>query len=388
MDITQEYLRSADRHEESIHTVSALLEQYRDDADLSRETGPEAELDTAGERYEETSTVLMGMIAEHLVIEVSDAAVQQDDDAAARMTALQEIDARVVRYTTMITAFRDPEGAGHGLRSGSLTQAELATLGDEGLARECAAAFAELRRGDAASSPSAPESDDTAARPTVFEVKPYFDAILGRAGGDIRGTIGAGIPWKKMIGDALRDATQEFDTQSPNMVENALTPLRRLLARGWRQVLAKVSLLVGPHASGIGKFAWDIIKDYIPDAEERSLGALLGKALKARESQSEAQKIADGNPGCVSRVKKACENVNAHHGSRRKAIRLLNLALPGLLLLPGHGLQLQVTATALLLIYEVWLAHDHLDSPILKNLRLPKNTGLLTAVNAAVADPH
>ena len=83
----------------------------------------------------------MGMIAEHLVIEVSDAAVQQDDDAAARMTALQEIDARVVRYTTMITAFRDPEGAHTRLRSGSLTQAELATLGDEGLARECAAAF-------------------------------------------------------------------------------------------------------------------------------------------------------------------------------------------------------------------------------------------------------
>ena len=125
-----------------------------------------------------------------------------------------------------------------------------------------------------------------------------------------------------------RDATQEFDTQSPTMVENALTPLRRLLARGWRQVLAKVSLLVGPHASGIGKFAWDIIKDYIPDAEERSLGALLGKALKARESQSEAPEIADGNPGCVSRVKKERREVNAHHGSRRKAIRLLSLRCP------------------------------------------------------------
>ena len=41
MEMTQEYLRSADRHEESIHTVSALLEQYRDGGEPFRGRGPE-----------------------------------------------------------------------------------------------------------------------------------------------------------------------------------------------------------------------------------------------------------------------------------------------------------------------------------------------------------
>jgi hypothetical protein len=52
--------------------------------------------------------------------------------------------------------------------------------------------------------------------------------------------------------------------------------------------------------------------------------------------------------------------------------------------IPVAGLQVQIAATALLLIYEVWLAHDHLDSLILPQIRLPRNSGLLTAVRGAV----
>jgi hypothetical protein len=387
MDITQEYQHAVNRHEESLQRLSALLEQYRNGENLSRDGGPEAELDAASERYEETSTELMGIITGHLVISVSNDGVQQDDDAVARAVALKGIDARIVRYTTAITAFRDPEGAGHGLRQGPLTQGELATLGDEGLAGECAPAFGQLRQEDATSTPTL-EPDAPAVTPSAFEVKPYFDSILHRAAGDIAGTFAAGGLWKLLINDALCDTIRDFGTSSLTWLKDTLTPLRRLLVRGWRQVLTKISLLVGPQGPGVGELAEGIIKDYIPDAEEWSLGALLGKALKVRDSQSEAQKLVDKNLPRVPRVKEACEKVDAHHADRRKAIRILNLALPGLLLIPGHGLPLQVTATASLLIYEIWLAHDHLDSPILKNLRLPKNTGLLTAVNAALADSH
>ena len=62
MEITEEFRRAAGRHEGAIRDVSALLERYRDGADLSRETGPEAELDTAGERYEQTSAEVTGLI--------------------------------------------------------------------------------------------------------------------------------------------------------------------------------------------------------------------------------------------------------------------------------------------------------------------------------------
>jgi hypothetical protein len=75
-----------------------------------------------------------------------------------------------------------------------------------------------------------------------------------------------------------------------------------------------------------------------------------------------------------------------HHENRRKAVRPLNLALPICQLLHGPGLALQVAATAMLLVYEVWLAHDHLDSPVLKDVRLPKVR--VTAVErSAVTDP-
>jgi hypothetical protein len=151
-------------------------------------------------------------------------------------------------------------------------------------------------------------------------------------------------------------------------------------------VLSKVSLLVGPHASGVGQFVVSLVQPFVPDAEGWGGGKVLGKALQVGEPQVRTQKLVDDNQDRAGNAKEACEKVDAHHTRMRKPVRLLlNAALPGLQLIPVHGLQLQVIATAMLLIDHVWLAHDHLDSPVLNKLRLPKNIGLLTEVQAVVA---
>ena len=299
-----------------------------------------------------------------------------------RMTTLLDIDATIVRYTSVITALRDPEGAGYGLRTGPLTEVEREDLGLAGLAETCAPMFTELRQAnDAASPPPA----SPAEIPPKIEVKRYFDAILNRAGTDIVGTIASGLAWEKSVGHTLLHTIEHFSEWLPGSVRRTLTPLRHLLIRGWRQVLSKISLLVGPHASGVGQFVVNVVQPFAPDAEGWGAGKVLGKALRVVEPQVKAQKLADDNPDRVEKVKEACEKVDAHHKKMRKHVRKLNAALPGLQLIPVHGLQLQVIATATLLIYHVWLAHDHLDSPVLGNLRLPKNIGLLNEVQAVVA---
>jgi hypothetical protein len=394
MEITEEFRLAVDRHEGAIRELSLLLEHYRDDAELPRQTGPEAELDAAAERYEETSVEVTGLIIPYLVVNPpgdadqagGDVPVSQDDDAVTRMSALLEIDATVVRYTAVITALRDPEGAGYGLRTEPLTQVELEDLGVDGLAEMCEPAFAELRQANSAAAPPPASPGETSrARPSKFEVKPYFDVILNRAGTDIAGTIASGLAWEKSIAHGLLHTIRDFANWLPGSLRHALTPLRRLLIRGWRQALSKVSLLVGPHASDLGEFIVSIVQILAPDAEGWGGGKVLGMALQSREPQVRAQKLVDDNRDRVWEAKEACEKVDAHHKKMRKLVRLLNAALPGLQLIPVHGLQLQVIATATLLIYHVSLAHDHLDSPVLQKLRLPKNIGLLTEIQTAVA---
>jgi hypothetical protein len=128
-----------------------------------------------------------------------------------------------------------------------------------------------------------------------------------------------------------------------------------------------------------------IVQLLAPDAEGWGGGKVLGMALQSREPQVKAQKLVDDNRDRVWEAKEACEKVDAHHKKMRKLVRPLNAALPGLQLIPVCGLQLQVIATATLLIYHVSPAHDHLDSPVLQKLRLPKNIGLLTEIQTAVA---
>jgi hypothetical protein len=384
MEITPEYLGAVRRHEGAVQLLSDLLGQYRDGTELSRHVGPEAELDEAARRYEETSAVLAGLIVERLFTTVGgaggQAATRWDDDAGVRLIALLEVDATVVRYATVLITLRDPEGAGHLLRAGPLRREELAALG-AGVAQACAPAFADLRRESGTAVPPAVRSTGS----PVLDVQQYFDAILDRAAAEIIGTIASGLAWEQLIGHALMHAIGDLSNWLPAGLRQDLTPLRRLLVRGWRQALSKVSLMVGPDAASVGQFVAGIFGEFLPDAEEWGVAATLRRTLRAGETQEEAQKLVDDNPRRAPQVTQACEKVNTHHAGQQKAIRLLNAALPGCHLLPGPGLPLQVIATALLLIYEVWLAHDHLDSPVMENRRLRRNVGLLREIRTVVA---
>jgi hypothetical protein len=381
MNITEEYLRAVREYEASVKRVSEILVYYRDSVDLVRVSGPEDELEAASQRYEEASTILLGAIVPHLIVRANGDAVR-DHDAVARMIAVQQTGAEIVLYTSLIIAFRDPAPDDQALRPGALSVAELDTLGHATVAEECAPAFTRLHRADAAAATSSVKTTEPAV-PAAFKVKPYFDTILGQAAGDVIGTIGSGLPWKKMIDADLADAVHKLGIRSVDWLQKTVNKLRLLLIRAWRQVLTNVRLLVGPDAQEVGTVAGEILDNYRPDAVGWTLSTVLGKTLKIHESESAAQQVADQYPARASQMKDACDKVGDHYADHRKVLRRLNPALPFLLLIPGYGVQAQVTAAALLLLYEVWLAHDHLDSPVLEKLRIRGNTGLRTAVTAA-----
>jgi hypothetical protein len=389
VEITLEYQDAVGRHQESIVRIGSLLQQYRDDTNLSRDGAPETELDTAAEQYERTSVEVAGLITEQLVVALNVPAdqadggtdVQVDDDAADRMTALIEVDAAILSYTTTITALRDPDGDGNALRTGALNEEELAALAPEGLAQSCAPAFAVLRDGiDAAPPPVAGAADIE-----PFKVKPYFDEILSRTSADILRTVASGIAWEAAIAHALLHRIADLGTRLPAPARHGWTALRRLLGRAWRQGLSKIATLVGPDAAQFGHYVANIVNGVVPDIEGWGIGRALRTVLQIDEPQKDAQELVDGMPGRVVQVREACDKVKAHHFDRRKPVRGFTIALGGCKFIPVAGLQVQIVATALLLIYEVWLAHDYLDSPMLPNLRLPRNSGLLTAVQGAVA---
>jgi hypothetical protein len=392
LEITNDISEAISQHQEAVKAVSEALGPYRTGSDgLAADADPERQLDHARERYEQSSLALTGLISGRLVISSESGNVNAegegstrsfDDDATTRLTILINIDARVAEHAGVLAEAQAPAADGDVPYPRALTSPELADLGRP-LADVCAPMFTELRQDEEADATPERAVDGEGDNP---DVKEFFDAILNRAGGDIVGTIASSLSWLNRISAVLASPTASFVTWSNDALKQGISALHRLLSGAWRGVLTKVMLLVGQHAAQVGQIGADIIDKFkVPRTlAARGTGFLLGKILKIAEVSAQAQDLVIQNPTRAGAAIAACQRVNKHHQKRRKAVPYLNKALPACRLVPASGVALEAVAATTLLIYNIWLAHDHLDSPVLANLRLPKNPGMLSNIRAAV----
>lgn len=391
MQMTEEISLAIDRHQTAVGALSAAMGPYREGgASLVADSEPELRLDAARQEYELSSLGITGLLLEQLaVLPEGDGELDSDgeriiglldDDVTTRLTVLIEIDAKIAEQASVLTEVQTPEAATSVPETRPLTEPELADLGPA-IADSCEPMFSELRRDEETDpphqQPPAPDSPD---------VEEYFDAILNRAGGDITGTITSSLSWVNRITAVLANPSGSFAAWSKDALAQGIAALRRLLIGSWRQVLHKVSLLVGQHAVQAGQVGVAILKrfDVIRNVASRGTGHILGKVLRADEVIDQAQALVDVDPARAGAAIAGCQKVDKHHQKRRRAVPVLNKALPACRLIPAHGSALEAVAAATLLIYSIWLAHDHVDSPVMASLRLPKNPGLLAAVQAAV----
>jgi len=386
MQMTDELSSAIDQHQRAVGALSEALDLYRaGGSELTEEAEPEP-LDPAAQAYELTSMTVAGLIIEHLVVNSGDDdhIAQFDDDATTRLTALIAIDAEISKQAALLTELRTPQVPGASMETGQLTRSELADLG-LGLAEASESMFEELRRGNEMSmQPAAPATPGPGSADQAVEH--YIHAILDRAGDDIAGTLVGAWSWKARVLATLAELPHQVEgwpQEALSQLGRGVWVLRRLLARAWRQVLLKVSALVGQNATNVAE---TILEYFEPlcEAAKHGAGGTLGMILQAQKVVDQGEALVLQYPNRANAAILACRRVNDHHRQRRRAVPALNRTLPACRMVHVGGLALEAVAATVLLIYSVWLAHDHLDSPLLESVRSPKNPGLLAEIRLAM----
>jgi hypothetical protein len=428
VEITDNISAAISQHEQAVNAVSEALGPYRGDrADLAPDDR-ERRLDDATHGYETSSLLLTGLIVQQLVVpsDGEEANLENgqfgdegdferfDAGATTRLTILIGIDARIAAQAGSLNEAQIPAPGVDVSYPRPLTKLELKDLGPP-LADVCEPLFSELRQDDSKLDhdadeppPSNPASTASGASarpdpagpapgtpaqpgpvgvaPGAPDVKPLFDAVLVQAGGDIFGTIASSLSWLNRISAVLGDATASLTSWSSDALKQGMSALHKLSSASWRQVLTKVLVLAGDHLSEIGALGADLVRA-IQGARElfaRGTGILLGTTLRIEEVRVQAQTLVNADPGRAGAAIAACQQVVKHHKKRRRAVPWLNRALPMSRMIPAYGVGVEAIAAATLVIYSIWLAHDHLDSPVLARLRLPKNPGMLSEIRAVM----
>lgn len=380
-----------ERHAQAITSLSGALGRYREGiTGQTNEDEAEQELllaaqqlDAAGATYERTSLALAGIIIDDLIDtqRSDDDRVWLTSNAVTRLAAMIAIDAKVAEQAALLADIREPQATGREYLTRRLTRAESDDLGQE-LASAAEPMFAELRQGNDAGTPAAARSG-----PAAQAVDRCVSNVLDRAADDIVGTIGAAIGWAHRLGTLLADLTSGavgWSAEALAELTEGLSPLRRLLARAWRQVISKVGILVGQRVRDIATAIVGKL-DLLHKTAKAGTGLALRKLLEIDKVASKAKALAETKPHRAKAAIRACDEVDHHHERRRWGVPWLNKALPACGAIHFGGVALEALAAAAVLIYSVWLVHDHLDSPIAASIRLPRNPGLLTNVESAVA---
>ena len=171
MEMTDELDQAITRQEAAVTEVSELLVQYRQAGNSLEQLG--FQLEQAGDRYVQTSLVVTRLIVTHLQEH------PDDDDARTRLAASAAIDAKTAEQTALLSQIQEPVEPGPTPQTRQLEQAEKQDLGDT-LEQDSRPMIDELRNGNKASGPPAPQGPQTKKR----SVKPSVDDMLDRAGSD------------------------------------------------------------------------------------------------------------------------------------------------------------------------------------------------------------
>jgi hypothetical protein len=213
--------------------------------------------------------------------------------------------------------------------------------------------------------------------PGPVTVEPSVREILHRGAEDMVKTAGAAVPFAHLVQGLLVGG---FTASVP--LETALAglrrgwhALRRLALRAWQKLMDKLGRWAAS-AEQVGAWLSDRARDIVHDLIIDGVGRLLGWLLDAQQVVDDGNALLAAKPTALD----ACEPVVEHHDKQRRVVHLLNKTLP--VVFTCHA-PAGAAAAAILLIISAWSAHDHIDSPQLRNVRFPGNPGLLRAIGNA-----
>ena len=217
-------------------------------------------------------------------------------------------------------------------------------------------------------------------QPGAVSIKPSVDEILHKGTADMLGTAGAALPLAHHVQQLL--GTHDLAINAPALLGEALAGsrklwdnLRRVAARAWQDLLTKLSRWTTQIDQVGGWFAeqGQRVVDWLGT---HGVNWLLWRMLNGREVVALGDEALIGTPDALGE----CDPVVKHHAKQRRYVPLLNKALPVLITWNAPA---GASAAAILLIFSIWTAHDHIDSPLLQGVRIPGNPGLLTALGTS-----
>ncbi|GEM_PF-5612746 len=377
-----ELVPALDELEGAVTAVSDALNRYRDGDVTVAEA--EAQMESAAERYDRASAEAARIIIGQLAAE-SDGTLVFDDDAVSKLAVAITIDAKVAEQAALLLEM-EPQYLDQG-RVRGLGQAARDDLGPD-VRAECGPLIADLGR--AADAGGQPQPGSPCPGAPGLTITRYVEQILDHASDDMVCTLSKLMSWEQQtlalirrIGDAAGPWLQDVLPR----LGPGWSALRHLLARAWRQVIHKVACLVGRHGSKLleelGADPFDLLDRAVRQGRMAVLAGLLDTAAVIRETDA---LLGPAGPQKAAAALRRCDTVLRHYDKRRRAVPMLNKALPACSLVSLSGFPLKTVAGVTLLLYSLWMAHDHLDSPRLESLRLPRNPGLRRAVEEALRD--
>jgi hypothetical protein len=379
MQLTAEFNAAIEAHQVSVGRLTDVLAGYREAGHSLEELGRQvAEVIDA---YTLTSRGLREAISGRLNEN------PLDDDARTRLADALAIDTKASEQLALLQAIQEPPRPGGAGATRALSNAEAADLGDD-LDTAAQGIFADLRNGNrvptvgrhlASGSPS---------------VRPYVKRMLDESGKDMIKTLASAVPFAHELAGVLAGAGERaglWDEKSLKRLERAARWLDRARLKLWGEVIAKIRLLLGRDtlaaATEIGDPS-DLLDELAGNGASRALVRLLKVESPVRRADWAISK----HPSLAGRAVDACEDVEEHHQRRRRAMPWANRALAAggklSLLHGGAGVGVGALAGGALLMYSFWNAHDHVDSPVAGQVRIPGNPGILSSVNTALGiDP-
>lgn len=395
MELTAEFNAAIEAHQDSVQQLTNVLAGYREAGHSLEQLG--IQVSEVIDAYALSSRG----IREAIGVRLNDDPL--DDDARTRLADALAIDAKASEQVALLQAIqesprpggasaaqtlgnaeavdREPPEPGGARATRALSNAEAVDLGDD-LATAAQGIFADLRRGN-----QVPIVNRNPAHSSP-SVRPYAKRMLDESGKDMIKTLVSAMPFAQELAGVLAGAGDRaglWDEESLKRLERATRWLDRARLKLWGEVIAKIRLLLGQDTLAAATEIGDP-RDLLNELAGNGASRTLVRLLKVQSPIQRADRAISKHTSLAGRAMDACQGVEEHHQRRRRAMPWANRALAagGKLSLLHGGAGVGALAGGALLMYSFWNAHDHVDSPVVRRVRIPGNPGILSSVHTAL----
>jgi hypothetical protein len=236
-----------------------------------------------------------------------------------------------------------------------------------------------------------PPSESASGGDESLAIVKSIDEILRNGGGAMAKTVSQAI-----VGPVLPSLVQDLNTiLGPAIVEMLDQAVKKNEGKWWKafsscaaklldSAMTKIRELIG---EGVLLKAIDPLKRLLPQGLQKVGGGMLGWALDRDELVQACNRLLTGKPHDIVRnAEKLCDEVAKANKKRMSHLNWANVALgvgaTHLRLLGGDILIAAIAVT--LIVYVLYLTHDHLDSSALRFLP-DHDPGIRTRVKEAVS---